>query len=344
MARNVFVSVMMAVRNEEAFIARSLGAVLNQDYPAELIEILVADGQSSDQTLDIIKSVSGAERVHLISNPARIQACGLNAAIRQARGEIIIRVDGHTIIAPDYVRQCVDALQETRSQNVGGPMDPVGVTLMGKAIAGATKSPFAVPSAFHISSRAQYTDTVYLGAWPRSVFGQVGGFDERLSANEDYELNYRIRQAGGRIYLSPTIRSHYFCRQTLRALARQYFHYGRGKSRSVKKRPASLRMRQLVAPCFLAALLGGIPLAFMSRPSLWLWLLMLIAYLAANLTFSLTIARRIGYRCLGRIPFVFLTIHLAWGAGFWVGLVGGAVQLPRKKSPPLQVLLPNEDA
>ncbi|HEY7347992.1 MAG TPA: glycosyltransferase family 2 protein [Ktedonobacterales bacterium] len=331
MTDQIFVSIVMPVRNEEAFIARSLGAVLNQDYPHESIEILIADGESSDRTLEIMHSLSGMERVRIICNPQRTQAAGLNKAIQQARGAIIIRVDGHTIIAPDYVRQCVSALQETGACNVGGLMNPVGITRMGKAIAGAIRSPFAVPSAFHISRKKQYTDTVYMGAWPRWVFERVGAFDERLAPNEDYELNYRIHRAGGEIYLSPNIRSHYFGRQTLRTLARQYFYYGKAKTNTLKKHPASLRLRQLVAPCFVGALLGGIPLAVMIPLSLWLWLLMLVAYLSANLIFSLAAARRIGYRYFWCMPFVFPTIHLAWGAGFWVGLVGGGVRLPRRK-------------
>lgn len=332
MASEAFVSVVMPVRNEEAVIARSLGAVLTQTYPPELIEIIVADGLSSDRTLEIIKMLPGKDRVSVISNPRRLQAAGLNAAIRGARGDIIVRVDGHTIVEPDYIHQCVGALQETGAANVGGPMNPLGITPMGKAIAGATKMPFAIPSAFHISARGQYTDTVYLGAWPHWVLDAVGGFDESLPVNEDYELNYRIRQGGGQIYLCPAIRSHYVGRQTLSALARQYFNYGKGKTSTLKKYASSLRLRQLVAPCFVGVLIGGLPLSVVAPLVAWPWLAILLTYLAANLGFSLVTASRIGYRLLWRIPLVFMTIHFAWGVGFWVGWLFGNLWPPRQRA------------
>src|SRR6185437_6462345 len=172
---------------------------LSQQYPPERIEALIADGQSDDRTRAVIASLPGAERVRVIENPQRRQAFGLNLALRQARGDIIVRVDGHTIIAPDYVRQCVQALAESGAVNVGGRMEPYaepqGATPMGRAIAAAGASRFGVPTAFHVSATPQYTDTVYLGAWPRDALLAVGGFDERLRVNEDYELNYRLRRA-----------------------------------------------------------------------------------------------------------------------------------------------------
>jgi succinoglycan biosynthesis protein ExoA len=315
------VTVVMPIRNEEAFIARSLGAVLAQDYPHELLEILVADGMSDDRTLDVLQSLNGAGRIRVISNARRIQAAGLNEAISQASGDIIIRVDGHTVIAPDYIRQCVNALQSTGAQNVGGPMDPVGITMMGKAIAAAGKSAFAVPSAFHISRQAQYTDTVYLGAWPRQVFEQVGLYSEDVGVNEDYELNYRIRKAGGKIYFSPAIRSQYFGRQTIGALARQYFRYGRSKVKMLRIHPESLRLRQAVAPVLVAGIIAGVPLAIFSPLLLSLWLLGLLAYAALTVFFSFQVAMRTDCRLFWRMPIIYVTIHVSWGTGFWLELI-----------------------
>lgn len=315
-----FVSVIMPLRNERAFIARSLGAVLNQDYPGERMEILIADGMSDDGTVEFIRRLPGAERVRIISNPQRIQSAGLNLAIEEACGQFIVRVDGHTVIAPDYVRQCVAALQVTGAHNVGGPMDPVGMTPTGRAIAAAGKSPFAVPTAFHVSETEQYTDTVYLGAWPREVFHHVGLFNTQVGVNEDYEMNYRIRQSGGSIYLSPAIRSQYYGRQTLTALAKQYFHYGRSKVIMLRRHPASARPRQVIAPAFVAALVGGVPLSLVLPPAGYLWLAMLLLYTMFSLCFSARVARRSEARLFWRLPLVFLTIHAAWGAGFWVGV------------------------
>lgn len=314
----------MPVRNEEAFIAQSLGAVLSQQYPPERIEALVVDGQSDDRTCAVIASLSGCERVRIIENPQRRQAAGLNAALRQARGDIIVRVDGHTVIAPDYVRQCVRALAETGAVNVGGRMRAQGVTPMGRAIAAAGASRFAVPSAFHVSEAPQFTDTVYLGAWPRAALLAVGGFDERLRVNEDYELNYRLRQAGGRVYLSPTIRSTYFGRQTLRALARQYFTYGWDRTNTLKLHPGSLKPRHLVAPLFVAALLLGAAFARVSAPIRLAWVALLALYASANLLASARVARRKGWKLAPRLPLVYTTMHLAWGLGFWRGVLFGA--------------------
>ncbi|MDL1901223.1 glycosyltransferase family 2 protein [Anaerolineae bacterium CFX9] len=251
------VSIILPIRNEAAFIAECLGAVLAQDYPPDKLEILIADGMSDDNTLDIIRSLPGAERVTIIPNPDRIQAAGLNRAIEQATGDIIVRVDGHAVIAPDYVRMCVKTLRITGADNVGGAMNPVGITPMGKAIAAAGKSSFAVPTAFHVSQTPQYTDTVYLGAWPRTVFERVGRYRLDVGVNEDYELNFRIRASGGKIFYTPEIRSLYYGRQTLSALWKQYFRYGTSKVKTLRKHPASLRPRQLVAPVFVAGLIGG---------------------------------------------------------------------------------------
>lgn len=310
------VSVIMPVRNEAAFIERSLGAILAQDYPAQRLEILIADGQSEDATLAIIAGMQGAERVVILENPARIQAAGLNLMIQRATGEYVVRVDGHTIIAPDYVSECVRLLQATGAANAGGPMTPVATTFIGQAIAAAGRSPFAVPTAFHVSATPQYTDTVYLGAWPREVLRQAGGYNEQPSVNEDYELNIRIRAAGGRIYFSPTIRSDYYGRQTLRALGRQYYRYGRSKVKTLRLHPASLRPRQIVAPLFVAGLFGGL-LAGLLIPALWpLYLLSLLLYVMLSLAASF-VAARSQPELMPVLPMVFLTIHLAWGSGFW---------------------------
>lgn len=310
----------MPIRNEADFIERSLGAVLGQDYPRHRYEILIADGMSTDNTLSIIQQLDEQDQVRIIPNEGIIQAIGMNNAIRIAQGQIIIRVDGHTIIAPDYIRSCVQTLQETGAANVGGGMYPQGITPMGQAIALAGRSRFAVPSAFHVSNRPAYTDTVYMGAWQRNALEAVNGFDESLAINEDYELNYRIRQQGGRIYFSPAIRSEYYGRQTLRALARQYFRYGRYKIRVLKQHPRSVRPRQVVAPAFVAALIFGGLLAPWVRLIRWLWLLIILTYTSLNIAVSWQLARRHQGEHRTRLPLVFLTIHMAWGIGFWVGL------------------------
>lgn len=319
------VSIIMPVRNEAKFIKRSLGAVLHQTYPHERIEVIIADGQSTDNTREIIRQISTDVRVIIIDNPRIRQAPGLNLAIQHAGGSIIVRVDGHTIIAPDYVQECVRALKETGAANVGGPMVPVGDTLMGKAIASAGRSPFAVPTAFHVSDKAQFTDTVYMGAWMRQIFEQVGLYNEEMLTNEDYELNHRIVKHGSKIYLTPHIKSLYYGRQTLSALARQYFHYGVGKTHTLSLHPESLKPRHLVAPLFVLFIVIGGALSWLHPLLAMGWAAGMLSYATLNLLFTFRQAVK-DSASMWRISVAFLTIHLTWGSGFLYGVGSKAVR------------------
>lgn len=320
----------MPVRNEAEMIQHTLAAVLAQDYPAACMEVLVVDGLSTDQTVVLAQSAAaGDTRVKLLANPGRIQSCGINIGLRAARGDVIVRVDGHTLIARDYLSRCVFHLRETGAECVGGPLRFSGITPTGKAIASAYRSPFCVPSRYRVSRRAEYADTVYLGAWPRRVFDQIGGFDEALAINEDYEFSYRIRRAGGRIFLTPDIYSEYYGRQTFGALWRQFFHYGRWKFRMLTRYPDSVRPRQVIAPAFVAALTGGALLAPLNRWIARLWGFVVMSYGIANLAASLRKAAQDGVDRLPRLPVVFACVHLAWGSGF---LIEAAIRLWRKIS------------
>jgi glycosyltransferase involved in cell wall biosynthesis len=314
------VTVIMPIRNEALFIARSLGAVLAQRYPSDRLEILVVDGMSADETPAIIQRLPGAGRVRILPNHRQIQAAALNIGLQEARGDIVVRVDGHTVIAPDYVDAALAALETSHADAVGGAMVPVAVTSMGKAIAAASTSAFGVPAAFHHSKSAQFTDTVYLGVWPRHVLTRVGGFNESVHPNEDYELNYRIRRSGGKVYFDPRIRSIYYGRQTLGALITQYFRYGRSKVRTISAHPASLRLRHLAAPLFISYLIVGLPLAIVSLPIRVLWLAGLALYAALAAIAALRQSTRTSIRLFWRILVVFPAMHLAWGSGFWIGL------------------------
>ena len=316
-----FVSVIIAVRNEAAYIAGCLSSVLGQNWPSNRMEIIVADGESTDGTPDIIRALPGTERVRLIVNPGRRQTAGLNLAIAQAEGDVVVRVDGHTQIATDYVSHCVAALEETGAACVGGRIQPVGLTPAGSVIAAVARTAFAVPGAVHVGRSARFTDTVYLGAWPADVLVRVGGYDEGLRTNEDFELAYRIRRAGGRVYLSPMIHSTYFGRQSLGALGSQYFLYGTGKAQVLRAHPRSLRIRQLVAPLFVASLACGVIFWYSVSVVHVLCLGILLAYVVLNLGFSAFVALRERPRAFWLLPVAYFTIHLCWGAGFWVGLL-----------------------
>lgn len=311
------VTVILPIRNEAATIAHCLTAILDQTYPT--LEIIVADGQSTDNTLAVIRALPDVARIQVIANPRKIPASGLNEAFKLATGHYIVRVDGHTILAPDYVMRCVELLQKTGAWNVGGKLNPVGITPMGRAIAAAARTTFAVPGVYHVGNRPRYTDTVYLGAWPREVWERVGGFDERFVINQDYEFNYRIRKVGGRIYFDPSIRSEYIGRQTLRALAIQYYRYGHGRVRTIRTHPRSLRPRQVAAPLWVVWCILT-PLFVLNPLLLMLWVCGVLSYVALCVGFSMRAASRAGWGLLPRLPLVFVTLHWAWGIGFWVGM------------------------
>ncbi|MBI1760306.1 MAG: glycosyltransferase family 2 protein [Acidobacteria bacterium] len=319
-----FVSVVMPVRNEAGFIARSLGCVLAQDYPRECLEIIVADGRSTDATRELIQQWQAEHsNLHLVDNPGQIAPTGLNAAIAHARGEIIVRVDGHCEIAPDYVRNCVRHLREENVEGVGGPLETIGTTLMAAAIAAAMSSPFGVGgSAFRtIKDRTLLTDTVAFPAYTRAALQRAGRFDEEMVRNQDDEYNYRLRKLGGRILLAADVRARYYSRSSLQSLFKQYFQYGYWKVRVLQKHPRQMSARQFIPPLFVASLVVALLLAALTS---WGWLLaaaLVGSYALANLAAAVLTAAQSGWRHLFLLPPVFLALHLSYGAGFLTGLI-----------------------
>lgn len=319
------VTVIMPVRNEAAFIDQSLGAVLTQDYSPERMEVLVVDGRSTDATRERVAELAKRRpevALSVIDNPRGIVATGLNAGLARAQGEIIVRVDGHTIIAPDYVRQSVAAIERTKADNVGGRMAAVGGGRLGQAVALATSSRFGVGNArFHYSDEEEWVDTVYLGSWPRGVFQRVGLFDEEQVRNQDDEFNYRLRARGGRILLCPLIKSQYHNRATLGSLWRQYLQYGYWKVRVMQKHLRQMRLRQFAPALFVSALVASLLAAPWSIAGRWALGGLLATYMAANLAASIMVAAKGGWRMLPLLPVVFATLHVAYGVGFLGGLI-----------------------
>lgn len=317
------VSILLPVRNEESSIEACLQAIFCQDYPQENVEVIVADGESTDKTCAILQRIQDFQpNLDLVNNPGRIVPTGLNVALVRASGDYIIRVDGHTQIAPDYVSQCVFALRQSGADNVGGRMNAECAAQFGQAVAQATSSPFGVGGArFHYSNGEEWVDTVYLGAWPRSVFERIGLFDEEMVRDQDDEFNYRLREAGGKILLSPKIRSLYTPRSTPLGLWKQYFQYGFWKVRVLQKHPLQMRPRQFIPPLFvlclflLALLSIAFPIAF------FLLCFVSSAYILANFTASFLTAAKTGWRNVYLLPFVYTILHVSYGAGFLSGLV-----------------------
>jgi len=317
------VTLILPVRNEGCQIANTLQAVFSQDYLATNLQVLIADGMSTDNTRQIIaESQNQHPNLSLLDNPGQIVPTGLNTAICYAKGEIIIRVDGHTCIEQDYISQCVKALQETGAVNVGGKMSAKGEGWFGETVAVATSTPFGVGGArFHYSDQQEWVDTVYMGAWPKRVFEQIGLFDEELVRDQDDEFNYRLREHGGKILLSPEIRSVYTVRSRPTSLWRQYYQYGCWKVRVLQKHPRQMRPRQFVPPLFALSLIVSTILAILLPPTRWLLLAILAAYLLANLAASTFTAARKGWKYLPLLPLVYLILHLSYGLGFLAGLI-----------------------
>jgi succinoglycan biosynthesis protein ExoA len=252
----------MPCLDEAPYIEACLRSVLGQDYPVELVEIVVADGGSTDGTRDVVARVAAADRrLRLVENPGRVQAAGMNEAIRLARGDVIVRMDVHCEYQADYVRRCVETLERTGADNVGGAQRPRARSPFQRALCAALDSPLGVGGArYRRADQDGFVDTVFLGAYPRRVFEEVGLYDPGAVTNEDAELNLRIRAAGGRVYLSREIVVHYFPRDSFRALARQYYRYGRGRARTVlKHRSVTLRHALPGIAVVAAALLVAIP-------------------------------------------------------------------------------------
>lgn len=317
------VSIIMPVRNEADFIARSLGAVLRQEYPADRMEVLVVDGISTDATRRIIAQTIEAHRsgpeVTLLDNPRQIVSTAINIGLRHARGEIIVRVDGHCEIAPDYVRRCVEVLDATGADNVGGLQRARAEGVVGAAIAAANSSRFGVGGArFHYATKPGPADTVFLGAYRRRVFERIGDFDEELVRNQDDEFNFRLIQAGGRIWLDPSIRSVYYGRSSLPKLWRQYYEYGLYKVLVIRKRSAVASWRHLVPAAFLVSVVISLLLAIVTRRKL-VSLVVVGPYIVANLVASFWAGLN-NLRVLPMLPGAFATMHVAYGLGFLVGL------------------------
>ncbi len=317
------VTLIMPIWNEAGFIERSLGAVLAQDYPTDRLEVLVVDGLSDDGTREVVaRLLAGRPHARLLDNPRRIVPTALNLALAEARGEVVVLVGGHTLIAPDYVRRCVEALAETGADCAGGVLSTVAEAGVTQSIALAQSSRFGVGDAsFRVGrERGGYVDTVAFGAYRRQIFERIGLFDEELVRNQDDEFNYRLRAAGGRIWLDPRIRSTYYARSTLRSLWRQYFQYGFWKVRVFQKVPGSAQWRHWAPPLFALAVVGGLGAALALPPLRPLYAGGLTLYLLTNLAVSACIAARAGWRHLLRLPPAFVALHLAYGLGFWAGM------------------------
>jgi succinoglycan biosynthesis protein ExoA len=316
------VSVIVAMRNEEGFIGRCLDSLAAQDYPHESLEVLVLDGRSTDNSREIVSSMVGmVPDLRLLDNEKTVSPAAFNMGINEARGEVVTIISAHCYLAPDYVSSCVEYLHETGADCVGGPIETVGESDTARAIALAMSSPFGVGDAlFRYSEQESYVDTLAFGAYRREVFERVGLFDEELVGSEDDEFNYRLRSEGGKLFLTPAIKSFYHGRSSFRALVQQYFRYGLGKVRVMRRHPGQARLRHFIPALFVLCLVLSIALSFFSPWFGLLFAAIVGCYVLASLLVAASIARKEGWRFLLLLPLAFACLHLSYGTGFLVGV------------------------
>ena len=313
------VTVVVPARNEEDFIGACLDSVLAQEESA--LEVLVVDGESFDRTPEIVREYAARDpRVQLLENPDRTIPKALNLALLSARGTYLVRVDAHSTIPSDYVARMVEHLKTGEWGGVGGRKDAVGTTAAGKATAVALGSRFGVgDSRYHHATRPLVVDHVPFGAYPAHLARQLGGWDERLTVNEDYEFDYRVRQTGRPLLLDPRVRIAWRCRESVGDLFRQYRRYGRGKADVLRLHPASPSPRHLAAPGLVASWVAAGALV-PRRPRLAV--LVVSPYLAALAAATVVTSRRLpDRRARWYLPLSFLAMHTGWGVGFWEGVL-----------------------
>ena len=330
------ISIVIPCRNERRHIGEFLDSLLNQSFDRNWeVEVLVADGLSDDGTRELLwRYMEKAPSVRMIDNPGRIVSTGLNAAIAASSGDVIVRMDAHTVYARDYIRQCVNVLQESGADNVGGPWIARGQGPIGRAIAAAFQSPFCAGGGKSHNPRYEgEADTVYLGCWRRSAFERFGLFDPDLVRNQDDELNFRIRRQGGRIVQSPQIRSSYTPRSSVTALFRQYLQYGFWKVVVIRKHGAVASWRHVVPALFVSSILAGPVLIGLSALFGWTGLAGfigtllfggLLLYSLACVAAALPFAGSLELPALLALPGVIAVHHVSYGLGFLIGMLKSA--------------------
>lgn len=311
------VTVVIPAVDEEAFLGPCLDSVRAQDYHA--LQIVVVDGGSTDGTVGVVRErIAEDDRIELMDNPGSNIPSSLNLALGKARGRWLVRIDAHSTVDPIYVRAAVERLREGSWAGVGGRKDGVGRASTGRAIAAAMGSRFGVgDSTYHYGTTAQEVDHLPFGAYPVELVRRVGGWNEQLVANEDFEFDYRLRQAGMRLLFDPRIVIHWHCRQSIRDLYRQYHRYGRGKVDVARLHPASLRVRHAAPPALVLCLTVGALLSA-RRPA---WSVVVAPYALALAGASVNTGRQLdSARDRVQVPLAFLAMHFGWGIGFWSGV------------------------
>jgi glycosyltransferase involved in cell wall biosynthesis len=322
------VSIIIPCRNEEDTICSVLQAVYGQQYQRDLLEVIIADGLSTDNTLEKIEQFKQDHTdltIRVISNQKTQIPAALNLAIKSAKNEVILRMDAHSIPREDYIALCVRDLEAGKGDNVGGRWEiiPRIDSWMARGISRAAAHPLGAGNArYRTSGEEGPVDTVPFGCYQRVLFERIGLFDETLLTNEDYELNERIRRSGGVVWFDPEIVCRYYSQPTLKGLTQQYWRYGFWKARMARKYPASLKLRQLMPPLFVIGLLFLLFLSLFQPIFLTGFVSVFLLYLSIIIGASFPVAiRQNEFALICSVPLAILTMHVTWGAGFMAGLL-----------------------
>ena len=318
------ISIIVPCRNEEKFIGKCLGSIIAQDYPKNRLEILVVDGMSDDKTREIIKTyMKEYTFIRFLDNPRRIVSTALNIGIKNALGEVIVRMDAHTEYAPDYLTRCVQVLEQTGADNVGGPARTKADSYIQKAVSIAYKTLFGVGGAkSHDENIEGYVDSVFYGCWPKSIFKKIGLFDEELVRNQDDELNLRLIRAGGKIWQSPEIKYWYYPRGSVTALFNQYMQYGYWKVKVIQKHKIPASIRHIVPGTFIGLLAILVVLSPLSQLSLKILVGLLALYVTANLGATILACKEPSkWQYIPVMPIIFSAYHFGYGYGFLRGVL-----------------------
>ena len=306
------ISVILPIRNEASYLKHSVSSILAQDFQGP-IEVILAIGPSHDSTMEIAREIAYLDkRVVIVENPSGRTAAGLNLAIARSQYSNIVRIDGHSEIPHNYLTLTLEILEESGAVNVGGVMAAVGNNLFERSVARAMRSPLGVgASQFHTGGAAGPVDTVYLGAFRKEALLAIGGFDERFTRAQDWELNFRLRANGGLIHFDPRLVVIYRPRSSVNALARQYFEYGRWRRVVSRHHEGTINYRYLAPPFTVVVNALSLILGILVST---IFLLPVLIYALFILLASLVIGKSLGE--ILSLPLILLTMHLSWGTGF----------------------------
>ena len=326
MESDPFISIIIPCRNEEKYISRCLDSVLAQDYPGDKMEILVADGMSTDGTKGILLDyVKRHASIRYIENSRKVVTAGLNILIKHSKGELVLRMDAHNVFPQNYVSKCVKYMQERNVDNVGGVIVtmPGDNTLCAKAIAIAMSSTFGVGNSYFRTGVKEpcLVDTVPFGCYRREIFEKIGFFDEDMIRSQDAEFNLRLIKNGGKILLAPDIVSHYYARSDFKKLISMYAQYGYFKSLSAAKIGRIIGIRQMIPALFIGSLIALACGSIFFKPFIWVFALEISAYFAANLFFSFKTALKKGLIIFPFLILSYILIHFSFGFNYLRGIL-----------------------